>query len=70
MVEWCPKCNAMLTPGTERCPSCGARLGKDSNGFMPLRDIFWLSAYIIGIALIPIILAVVIGLACVIFGRS
>jgi hypothetical protein len=37
---------------------------------MPLRDIFWLSAYIIGIALIPVLFAILIGIACVIFGRS
>lgn len=26
MVDFCPKCGAMLPAGTERCPTCGARV--------------------------------------------
>jgi hypothetical protein len=26
MVDFCPKCGAMLPAGTERCASCGARV--------------------------------------------
>jgi hypothetical protein len=58
----------MLTPGLERCPSCGARLKKNTGG-MSVRDVFWLSAYILGIAMIPILLAIAIGIACTLFGR-
>jgi hypothetical protein len=36
---------------------------------MSVRDVFWLSAYILGIAMIPILLAIAIGIACTLFGR-
>lgn len=69
MVEWCPKCKAMLVPGQDKCPACGARLGEKPGSGMSWRDIFWLSAYIIGIAMIPILLAVLIGIVCSLAGR-
>jgi hypothetical protein len=80
MPDWCPKCHAMLPPDLENCPSCGARLGRsgkpsvaslDSTEGTPSiggRDIAWLSLYIIGIAAIPLLLAVVIGVICILAG--
>lgn len=66
----------MLPPGLEVCPSCGARLKKSKSGIASLKssrekpeiggnDMFWLSAFIIGIALIPLIIAVLIGIICI-----
>ena len=65
-VEWCPKCHAMLSPGTEKCPGCGARLKKQgmTDGWFDKRDIFWMSLYMIGLVAIPIVLFVVIALLC------
>lgn len=77
MPEWCPKCHAMLPSGLETCPACGARLPTaaptkiasiTSNEDTPAiggKDIAWLSAYIIGIALVPILIAAAIGIICV-----
>lgn len=70
MPVWCPKCNAMLPEGLEACPRCGARLGKaidpTTDEIEPNRsDIFWLSAYTIGIVLIPILIGLAIGLICI-----
>ncbi len=67
----------MLPPDLENCPSCGARLGKSgaasldsTEGPPPIggREIASLSLYIIGIAAIPILLAVVIGILCILVG--
>jgi hypothetical protein len=67
----------MLPPGLEECPACGAKLRKkrgslsskmDSNQYTG-RDIFWFSAYIIGIALIPILIAVGLGILCMLLNR-
>jgi len=69
----------MLPPGLEVCPSCGARLKQSKSGIASLeaagqkpevegRDIFWLSAYILGIALIPILIAIAIGILCIWLG--
>ena len=68
MPIWCPNCNAMLPEGLEECPRCGAQLSSSGKGGEADNDrslIFWLSAYTIGIVLIPIIAGVVIGLICI-----
>ena len=46
---------------------------RDANQASPnigTADIFWMSIYIIGIALIPIIVFVAIGLLCVLLSRG
>jgi hypothetical protein len=69
----------MLPRGIDVCPICGARLGKSAQSkelssdpatAIDGREIFWLSAYIIGIALIPILIFIVIGFLCILFSRS
>jgi hypothetical protein len=77
MTEWCPKCHAMLPPGLETCPACGAKLRKKAGKLSVNmgsdqytgRDIFWLSAYIVGIALIPILVAIGLGILCMLLNR-
>ncbi len=69
MPDWCPKCNAMLAPGLESCPVCGAKLGKNKDGQGSGREIAWLSIYIIAIALIPLLIAFGIGLICMLVYR-
>lgn len=70
MVEWCPKCHAMLPPGQDRCPACGERLRKTGDTGFSNRDIFWYSLVFLGIALIPILIAIAIGIICVWVGGS
>lgn len=57
----------MLPEGTTVCPRCGARLHPQQNGEEEAsrEDIFWYSTYMIGVVLIPILIAVVIGVICV-----
>jgi uncharacterized paraquat-inducible protein A len=69
MPEWCPKCNAMLPEGLDQCPRCGKRLHRKSNSEYSTRDIAWISAYVLGIVLIPVVLVIIIGLICVYLGR-
>lgn len=70
MVEWCPKCHAMLAPGTEKCPSCGKRLRKKAGvDEYTGKDIAALSLYVLGIALIPIAVIVTISVLCLIFWK-
>jgi hypothetical protein len=58
----------MLPEGVEECPRCGARLSKaepGDEGELGRSQVFWFSAYTIGIVLIPIVIGVVIGLLCI-----
>ena len=64
-VDWCPKCGAMLPPGTLKCPRCGKRLRKKDNGEYSARDIFWLSATTLGFVLIPILIIVIVAVLCI-----
>jgi hypothetical protein len=68
MAETCYICHATISPGLEKCPNCGAPLGKSTDrGFeqeFSAREILWYSAVMIGIVLIPILLIVVIGYIC------
>jgi len=69
MPEWCPKCNAMLPPGSRKCPVCGAKLPSSPGDQTSNKEIFWFSAYIIGLALIPLLIALGIGILCILFFR-
>jgi uncharacterized membrane protein YvbJ len=76
MPVWCPNCNAMLSDGTKECPRCGTKIdggqSEDEEDFSR-EDLAWYSAYTIGIVIIPIIIAVAIGLICILIlvaGRS
>jgi hypothetical protein len=66
MPVWCPKCHAMLPDGLEACPKCGTRLGNsEEEGEIGRSDIFWMSAYSIGIVLIPVVVILIIGVLCI-----
>jgi len=67
MVEWCPKCNAQLPPGLEKCPRCGHKLGDSSKDEYTLHDILSLSATILGIVLLPLL--IIIGIIWLLFVR-
>ena len=69
MVEWCPRCHAMLSPGVEKCPACGKRIKRGSDSMFTARDVFWFTLYLLGIAMIPILIAIAIGVICVLVGR-
>jgi hypothetical protein len=67
----------MLAAGQDTCPSCETRLRSkqparrrtsDRPDFEN-RDIFWLSLYMVGIALIPLILVVLAAFVCVMMSR-
>jgi ribosomal protein L40E len=58
MVEYCPKCNAQLPPGLEKCPNCGHRLRSKRPDEYTLKDILWLSLTILGIILIPLLIII------------
>jgi predicted amidophosphoribosyltransferase len=68
MPVWCPQCHAMLPEGLGKCPRCGARLGQaasEENEVFSKKDMFWYSAYTIGMMLIPFVFILIIGLLCV-----
>lgn len=67
MAEWCPKCRAMLPEGLEKCPACGAKLPSAAGENLGCREVLSISFYILKIVLIPLLIAVAIGLLCVIF---
>jgi hypothetical protein len=61
----------MLTEGLAECPRCGARLGDAAeNGPATRAEVFWLSAYTIGVTLIPILIGVVISIICILLFLS
>jgi ribosomal protein L40E len=65
MVEYCPKCNAQLPPGLEKCPNCGHRLRSKRPDEYTLKDILYISLTILGIILIPLL--IIIGVVWLIF---
>jgi hypothetical protein len=67
MPIWCPKCNAMLAEGQKKCPVCGARVGRGGKDKLGCSEIISLSAYVMGIALIPIVFMLVISGLCILF---
>ena len=69
MAEWCPKCNAMLPDGTEVCPRCGAKMGGAKDGEVSRKDMLKITAYVVGLALIPIVAIILIGFICVSLGN-
>ncbi|MFZ2095426.1 MAG: zinc-ribbon domain-containing protein [Anaerolineales bacterium] len=58
MVEYCPKCNAQLPPGLEKCPNCGHHLLAKRKDEYTLPDILWLSLTILGIILLPLLIII------------
>lgn len=58
MVEFCPKCNAQLPPGLEKCPNCGHLLRSKDKDEYSLRDIFSLSFTTLGIVLLPVLIVI------------
>lgn len=58
MVEYCPKCNAQLPPGLEKCPNCGHRLPSRGKDEYTLRDVIWLTFTTLGIVLIPLLIII------------
>ncbi len=58
MVEYCPKCNAQLPPGLEKCPNCGHRLRGKSKDEYTFRDIAWLACTTVGIVLVPVLILI------------
>jgi len=64
VVEYCPKCNAQLPPGLEKCPVCGHRMPSKSKDEITFRDIFWLTATILGFVLLPML--IIIGIVVLI----
>lgn len=66
MPVWCPKCGAMLADGTERCPRCDTKLEASGGGEADLstKEIWNLTFYILRILLVPVLVALVIGLIC------
>ena len=69
MAEWCPKCNAMLPDGTEVCPRCGAKMSGGREGEVSRKDMLKITAYVVGLALIPIAAIILIGFICVSLGN-
>ena len=64
MVEYCPKCNAQLPPGLEKCPICGHRMHSKAKDEFTLRDVISLSGTILGIVLVPLL--IIIGIVLLI----
>lgn len=69
MPEWCPKCNAMLPEGLEKCPRCGKKLPSKKDSKYTWKDIFSISVYVLIILLIPVILVISIGILCTTMGN-
>jgi hypothetical protein len=56
----------MLPEGLEECPRCGARLNPaQKEEEIGRGDVVWISAYTIGILLIPLVVGLLVGLACI-----
>jgi hypothetical protein len=69
MPEWCPRCNAMLPEGLEKCPRCGKKLPSTPGPNYTLKDILGISSYVFMIVLVPVVLVLIVGILCVIFGN-
>ena len=71
MPEWCPQCNAMLSPGLELCPRCGRSLEKkEGTSIFERKDYIAWTLYALGIVLIPLILIILISVICVNTGKD
>jgi len=69
MAQRCSKCRTMLPSGVRRCPTCGAAVNSELGPRDTTRVIFWYSVYILGIAMIPILVAILIGIVCTLLGK-
>jgi uncharacterized membrane protein YvbJ len=58
MVEYCPKCNAQLPPGLQKCPICGHKLPGNSTDEFSLKDIFSITASVLKIVLVPLFIMI------------
>jgi len=58
VVEYCPKCNAQLPPGLQKCPICGHHLSSKAKDEYTLKDIFSLTSVILGIVLVPLLIMI------------
>lgn len=71
MPTWCKNCGALLPDGLERCPKCGKKLGrtpKNSEGISP-GEIRLLTKEVLRIVLIPVVIALILGILCYAFLR-
>jgi hypothetical protein len=57
----------MLPEGLKKCPACGEKLPSENSENFSCREILSISLYIFGIVLVPLVIAVTIGLLCLIF---
>jgi uncharacterized membrane protein YvbJ len=64
VVEYCPKCNAQLPSGLQKCPVCGRRLGSVAKDEFSFKDILSLTGTILKIVLIPML--IIIGIVILI----
>lgn len=69
MAQRCPQCRATLPAGVEICPTCGTFLKSGLDRASTTRVIFWYSLYILGIAMIPIAIAILLGILCTLIGK-
>ena len=72
MPDWCPNCKGMLPEGLEECPRCGQKLRnkKKDDSLLDGRDIFNITLTVVGIALIPLTIVIVIALLCTFAGNA
>jgi hypothetical protein len=59
----------MLPADAVKCPVCGANLGKNSGDASTKNIIASYSVYFLGIALIPLAIALLVGLICIITAK-
>lgn len=67
MPQFCPKCGVMMADGLERCPACGSRMRShvmdEETGFT-WGDFFHYNVYVIGIALLALLIPLILVLGC------
>jgi hypothetical protein len=59
----------MLPADAVKCPVCGANIGKSSGDASTRKNIASYSAFFLGIALIPLAIALLVGLICIITAK-
>ncbi|GAB4529049.1 MAG: hypothetical protein Fur0018_15380 [Anaerolineales bacterium] len=66
MPVWCPKCHAMLSDGTVKCPRCGAKLPKTPSdpNTLTRQEFKAVLAEAYKFALLPVAMALLAGLLC------
>ena len=78
MPIWCPKCNSMLADGTEKCPVCGEKLKTEKKKITPgmiddpdfdKKDFVYTTLYILMIGILPIVIALILGMILVLVLR-